>query len=273
VTTASQTGRTSGGLAYDIAGDGDAVVLVHAGIADRRMWESQWAALGSRHRVVRYDARGFGDTTAPTGPWSHHQDLEELMAELGIARAHLVGCSMGAGTAVEVALARPAIVRSLVLAAPGGALYEAPPEALRAVWRLEADALDRGDLAEAVELNLRTWLDGPSRTAADVDPDLRAFVGAMQRRAFELPAWDEESVPEQELEPPASGRLVELAVPIMAIVGELDQPATIEVAERLAPYAPRCRLVRWPDVAHLPSLERPDEFTRVVLDFLHEVGP
>ena len=93
-------------------------MLVHAGVADRRMWDPQWPAFAAAHRVVRYDARGFGESLPPTGPWSHHADLLALLDELGIGRAHLVGTSMGAGIAVEAALARPARGR---VARPGGA--------------------------------------------------------------------------------------------------------------------------------------------------------
>lgn len=266
-----RSGRTTSSLEFDVAGVGETVVLVHAGVADRRMWDPQWAALAATYRVVRYDARGFGETSEPRGPWSHWQDLLEVLDALGIHRAHLVGCSMGSGTAVELALADPGRVASLVLAAPGGALYEEPPEALRRVWRVEAEALDRGDLDAAVEVNLRVWVDGPARSPEQVDPGVRAHVEAMQRRAFELPEWDEDAAPEGNLEPPAAERFAELELPVLTLVGELDQPASIALAERLATEIHGCRLERWPDVAHLPSLERPDAFTALVFAWLAEV--
>ena len=114
-------GRTAGGLAFDDEGSGEPVVLLHAGVADRRMWGPLVPALSGGHRVIRPDARGFGETLPPLGPWSHHTDLLALLDELLISRAHLVGASMGAGVAVEAALARPEAVASLILAAPGGA--------------------------------------------------------------------------------------------------------------------------------------------------------
>jgi 3-oxoadipate enol-lactonase len=265
---AARIGRTQGGLAYEVAGRGSPIVLVHAGVADRRMWEPQWPAFAAIGEVIRYDARGFGESLPPTGPWSHHSDLLELMDELGIARAHLVGVSMGAGIVVEAALARPRAVASLFLAAPGGALLGDDAESLRPIWHEEVEALDRGDVDAAVEVNLRAWVDGPKRSPGDVDPELRAFVGRMQRDAFELPDWDQDAAPETELTPPAAGRLHEVRARTLALVGELDQPATLAAASRVATEVGGAQLEVWPDVAHLPSLERPADFERLALDFL-----
>jgi len=263
---AAGIGRTQSGLAYEIAGRGDPIVLIHAGVADRRMWDPQWGAFAAAGQVVRYDARGFGESLPPTGPWSHHGDLLELMDELGIGRARLVGASMGAGVAVEAALARPRAVTALLLAAPGGALL-GEADGLRSIWHDEVEALDRGDLDAAVEVNLRAWVDGPSRSPDAIDPELRGFVGRMQRDAFELPEWDFETAPENELTPPAASRLREIACPTLALVGELDQPATMEAADLVAAEVAGARLEVWPDVAHLPSLERPDDFERLALGF------
>jgi 3-oxoadipate enol-lactonase len=264
---AARIGRTQGGLAYEVAGRGDPIVLVHAGLTDRRMWNPQWAAFAAAGLVVRYDARGYGESLPPSGPWSHHADLIALLDELGIARALIIGASMGAGIAVEVALARPRIAGALLLAAPGGALLGEAGESLRAIWHDEVEALDRGDVDAAVEINLRAWVDGPTRGPDAVDPELRAFVGRMQRDAFELPEWDADGAPETELTPAAASRLAEVACPTLALVGELDQPATLDAANRVAAAVDGAHLEVWPDVAHLPSLERPADFERLALDF------
>jgi pimeloyl-ACP methyl ester carboxylesterase len=267
-------GRSSGGLAYELAGGGgigDPVVLLHAGVADRRMWDPNWPQLIARHRVLRYDARGYGESLPPTGPWSQHGDLLGLLEELGIGRAHVVGVSMGAGIAVEAALAQPSRVASLILAAPGGALYGDTTEDLRAIWHAEVEALDRGDRDAAVEINLRAWVDGPARRPDEVDPEVRAFVGRMQRDAFELPEWDPDDAPESELEPPAANRLAELACPTLVIVGEGDQAASLQAADRLVAMVPRVDVVRWPVVGHMLPLERPDDFAALVLAHLAAV--
>jgi 3-oxoadipate enol-lactonase len=268
---AAVVGRTATGIAYEVAGSGPPIVLVHAGVADRRMWDPQWAAFQAGHRVVRYDARGYGESLPPVGAWSQHGDLLALMDELGFERAHLVGASMGAGIICEAALARPEAVASLVVAAPGGALLGQPSDELQAVWRAEIAALDGGDIDAAVEVNLRAWVDGPSRPPEAVDPALRAFVATMQRDAFELPEWDPEDAPETELAPPAEARFAEIDCWTLVIVGEADQPGSVEAAHHLATRVPAARLVSWPDVAHMVNLERPLEFERLVLDFVDAV--
>jgi len=159
-------------------------------------------------------------------------------------------------------------VASLVLIAPGGALLGEAPDVLRSLWRAEGEALEQGDLDAAVEVNLRAWVDGPARSREAVDPAIRAFVGGMQRRAFELPAWDGDVAPESELEPSAAERLAELRVPVLVIVGLADWPPVVEVAERIGREVDGARVVRWPGVAHLASLERPSEFERLVREFL-----
>ena len=263
---------TPSGIAYDQAGSTDdpAVVLVHAGVADRRMWDPQWEALSSRHHVVRLDLRGFGDsTTPPDGDLANVADLLATLDHLGIRSCHLVGASMGAGVAAEAALTAPRLVRSLVLCPPGGSLFAEVTDELRAFWRAEGEALDAGDLDAAAEANVACWVVGPGRTASEVDQSVQDAVRRMQRRVFEvsLPWGDLEEV---ELEPPALDRLAELTVPTLVLVGAHDLSATRDSAERLSAGLPDVRRVDWPDVAHLPSMEQPDRFLELLLDWLAE---
>ncbi len=248
------------------------MVLIHAGVADRRMWSHFAADLATDHRVIRHDVRGVGESLPPSGSWSHHTDLLDLLDELLLERTHIVAASMGAGIAVEVALARPGAVASLVLVGPGGALFSETPAELRPIWKAEIDALDRGDIDAAVEVNLRAWVDGRGRAPDAVDPDVRAFVGRMQREAFEIPEWDAELYPENELSPPAAGRIAELTCPVLVLVGDADQPSIRATAERVAAEASRARLVVWPDAAHMLNLERPEAFAGLVREYLGAVG-
>ena len=261
-------------LAYDRAGPHGLVpvVLLHAGIADRRMWDPQWPALTADRDAVRVDLRGFGESTdRPSGPLSPVDDVLETLAALDIERCHLVGASYGAGVAVEVALTRPELVASLLLAAPGGSLIaEATPQ-LRAFFDAEGAALEAGDVDAAVEANLRAWVDGPERDPDDVDRLLREMVRQMQRRAFEITAdWDD--VEEHELDPPALERLAEVRAPTLVLVGALDLDAIRDTAGRACEDIPNARMVDWSDTAHLPSMERPDRFLALLRGWLEELG-
>ena len=264
-------GRTSTGIAFDDEGSGPPIALVHAGVADRRMWAPLVHDLSGRHRLIRHDVRGVGESLPPTGPWSHHTDFLELLDELLVPRAHLVGASMGAGIAAEAALARPGIAASLTLVAPGGALLGGAPDSFRPIWAAEVEALDRGDIDAAVEINLRAWVDG-NRPPDAIDPEVRGFIGEMQREAFELPEWDPDGAPEHELRPPAAGRLRELTCPVLVVVGEADDAAIRSVAERIVAEAPNARIVVWPEVGHMLSLERPAAFAELLASFVAGAG-
>lgn len=260
------TQHTTSGIAYDREGPtGDlTVVLVHAGVADRRMWQPLWDDLIRDRDVVRVDLRGFGESVErPRGPLSPVDDVLDTLTALGIARCHLVGASFGAGVAVEFALLRPDLVVSLLLCAPGGSLIAQRTPDLTAFGEAERAALAADDLEAAVEANLHWWVDSPHRHGAAVDADVRALVGRMQRLAFEVTAdWDD--VEEVELDPPALDRLGEIRCPTTVLVGGDDLDAIHVAARAVAGGIPGARRVDWPDTAHLPSLERPEDFVALV---------
>lgn len=260
-------------LAHDRTGPwgGTPVVLVHAGIADRRMWDPLLAPLAASYDVVRVDLRGFGESaTPPQGPWSHPADVAAILDALGVDRAHLVGCSLGAGVCAELAVTRPALVASLVLAAPGGALLTEATDDFRAFARAEGEAMEAGDLDAATEANLRHWVDGPGRAEGSAPTAVREQVRVMQRHAFELTRDWPEAVweAEEELDPPVVDRLGEVTAPTLVVSGDLDLETVRLAAAAVAAAVPGARHLQWPDVAHLPSLERPDDFATEVLAFL-----
>lgn len=261
-------------LSYAIAGSGPAVVLVHAGICDMRMWDPQVEPLlAAGRRVVRYDLRGYGSSTLPPGRFSHVGDLRGLLDVLEIQSAAVVGVSVGGRISLELALVHPELVEALVLVGPGLREWEWS-DAVRRFGEEEEALVDRGEVDAAVELNLRMWVDGPERAPSEVDPEVRERVRQMQRRAFEidLAAFEQEPHPgpEDPLEPPASARLAEVSAPTLVLVGEKDQPDILRIADVLTDGIPGARKVEIPDTAHVPSMEKPDEFNRLLLEFLNE---
>jgi pimeloyl-ACP methyl ester carboxylesterase len=213
--------------------------------------------------------RGFGRSPVPPGAYSHARDLLAVMDAAGISRAALVGASMGGRVALEVALAAPDRVSALVLVGAGLPGHEWSA-AVRAYWEAEEEAIERGDLAAAAEVNVRFWVDGPARRPEDVDPEVRRHAHAMQLRALELqvPAYEADGDLEEPLVPDAGDRLAEVAQPALVLVGEADQPDIHAIAGRLAAGLADARTATIPDAAHLPSMERPELFDRLLSGFL-----
>jgi 3-oxoadipate enol-lactonase len=171
---------------------------------------------------------------------------------------------------LQVAVARPDLVSALVLVGSGMRGHEWSDYVTRA-WSEEEAAFERGDLDAAVEVNLRTWVDGPDRSPDEVDPEVRRKVGEMQRRALELYRDGGAGAQEVALVHDIGERLGEISAPTLVIVGELDAHDMHEVADRLEQEIPRARRATIEGTAHVPSMERPDEFDRLVLGFLAEV--
>lgn len=250
---------------YQVAGDGEPLVLVHAGIADGRMWNEQFEVFAQDYMVVRYDRRGFGRTAMVAGAFSQHQDLYELLRFLGIKRASLVGCSQGGKTVLDLALAHPEMVDALVLVASALGGFTFPGE-LPAQWAELEIAEERGDIDRVNELELQIWVDGPARTPQQVDSGVRELVREMNLIALQAPS---DLGSEQPLESPAVNRLDEIKAPTLVIVGELDTPKTLAAADLLAQQIKGARKVVIEGTAHLPNMEQPQEFNRHVLAFLN----
>ena len=255
-------------LYAEVAGEGPAVVLLHEGICDSRMWEPQWEPWSREFRLLRVDLRGFGQTPLDPGPFAHARDVIEAVEQHGFERAALVGVSLGGRVALELAVARPELFSALVLVAPGLPGHDWSEE-LRAAWAEEEAAFEAGDLDRAVEVSLRTWVDGPQRRPEDVDPGVRARVGEMQRRAYELGLGSAEDDEELFVEDLAQ-RVGEIRAPTLILIGEEDQPDMHAIAERLEREIPGARRATIAGTAHVPSMERPREFDQLVLPFLRE---
>jgi 3-oxoadipate enol-lactonase len=236
-------------IAYETHGNGPAVLLVHEGVADRRMWRGQVPVLARDHRVVAVDLRGFGETPHASGPFSHVDDLCEVLGELGIERATVVGGSLGAKVALLLAATHPERVERLVLCPPVLPGWEWS-ERVRRGWQEEDEAFEAGDLDRAAEVNVELWVDGPNRGPDAVDPEVRELVWTMQRHAFEFPEPDPPS--EQAPDP-----TVRLAVE--------DFQA---MAEAAAAGIAGARKVVVEGAAHVIALEKPEEFNAALLAFL-----
>lgn len=253
---ASKVGRMT--LSHDVAGDGPALVLLHSGVCDRRMWDPQWPALlDAGYRVIRCDFRGFGQSPVADHPYSDAQDVADLLEHLGIEHAALVGSSYGGQVAIELAARHPDMITALFLlcaAAPG----HAPSDALRSFAEQEDALIETGDIAGAVELNVANWL-GP-----ETDDTTREHVRRMQRHAFDVQL----AVPEAPAPATTDVDLSLITAPCLAVSGGHDLPDFGEIAARLPHQLPDARHHELPWAGHLPNLERPAEVTDLLIQFL-----
>jgi len=240
-----------------------AVVLLHAGVADSRMWEVQRRALQGRYAVWSPDLRGFGERPHEPGPFSHTDDLLALLDGHGVERAALVGSSFGGRVALETASVAPDRVSALVLLCGAAPLLPATDD-LVAFDEEEERLLAAGDLDGAVELNVRTWL-GPS-----ADETARELLRAMQSRAFALDAAAEEPSPPVELRRPEID-LAAVAMPALVVSGDHDLLSFRQTARHLAEHLPQAETVSLEWAGHLPSLERPQETASLVAGYLDRV--
>ncbi|WP_189763135.1 alpha/beta fold hydrolase [Streptomyces xanthochromogenes] len=251
-----------GHFSYDVGGDGPPVVLIHAGVADHRMWDAVVPALAEQHTVIRYDLRGFGESAPPTGPFSESDDLRRLLDHLGHDRVRLVGASWGGRVAVDFTLAHPARVHSLAILAAPWPRYDWSADMI-AYDEAETAALGAGDLDAAVSINLDMWLRGPSRSWADVADGLADQLRGPLRTSL----LNQDLVGEHSAGP-GTGDLAAIAVPALVGVGKLDVADFQDIARRYAAAIPGATLVEFPTAAHLIALDAPAEVGSVLGQFL-----
>ncbi|WP_266168941.1 alpha/beta fold hydrolase [Dyella subtropica] len=251
-------------LHTELAGQGDAITMLHGFLVDSGQWDGEFAAFADTHRVLRYDLRGFGRSSMPEQPFSHHQDLAAVLDASGIQRTALLTCSGGAATAIDFALEHPDRVSSLVLIGPGywGRYANSTPEAKDFLA-----ALQRNDGEAMLESSLRAFVDGPRRLSVQSNPEARARIQAMSAWNFgrEDGYWRHAHW-QRTPEPSSLDRLSELRMPALVIVGEEDQPEVIELSLGLADGMPNAHLVHVPDAGHHTNIEAPS----VVMALLRE---
>jgi 3-oxoadipate enol-lactonase len=288
-------------LYYEVIGEERPVVLLHTDFVDMRVWEEQVPALLSFGRVVRYDLVGYGrsllegaaaseaelDEVIEAGELDSylerqldspaaHEDLRELLDHLGIESAILLGHETGAAIAIDFALEYPRRVEALVLVSPG--LQHGPFSEEWFEWmdeRAEAwagrmgmmdapvwdEMIRTGDASPFIDMLLQDPAYAPGDERAR--RSLRRIM--VDNSASMLSTGSRTGAPEG---PPATRRLGEIEAPTFVVAGERDDAGAREIAERIAREVPGARKAVVPGASRFVNLERPEEFNRLVLDFL-----
>jgi 3-oxoadipate enol-lactonase len=254
-------------LYYEQAGSGMPVVMIHGGYLDHHMWDDDFDLVAEHYRAIRYDVRAHGQSSSDSVPFADHDDLRHLLDTLAVPRAVIVGLSMGGQIAIDFALANPDRVAGLVLVGSGLSGFEPKSDQIaRYIQELRA-AVPRGFPA-IYEVFTRWFCDGPYRQPSEVDSVVR-------HRMFEMLAGSEQrwrySGLERPLNPPALGRLGEIHVPTLVVVGSLDVRDIHHIADLIVENVPGAKRVEIPGVAHMVNMEKPAAFNRVLMGFLGQI--
>jgi pimeloyl-ACP methyl ester carboxylesterase len=257
-------------LYYEIAGHGQAFVMIHAGVADSRQWNNEFTHFVQNYRVLRYDIRGYGQSEPVDGEFSNLGDLTALLDHLKFDEPlTLMGCSMGGGLAMDFALANPTRVKAIIMvgSGPSGLELDVPDSPKFA----EAEAAyNAGDIDLLTELETQIWFDGDGRAPDQVNPTMRQLAYDMNHLALvhdakglgkRVPGTDK----------PAAPRLSELTCPVLIIVGEHDTPYILAAADYMLENIPAVQKVVIDDAAHLPNMDHPAQFQQIVSAFLQNL--
>lgn len=252
-------------LHYEILGEGHPLVLIHGFTANTTLWNDQFEVFSKRFKVMRYDMRGFGKSALPTvgKEYSHTEDLKALLNQLGIDHAHSIGCSMGGRIALDFALEYPEVTKALILVDSSVGGYQGWSKAfLKSDELFEKKVKEKGWEA-AKDLLTKT----PSfRKLAREKPDVALRNKQMKS---EYSGWHFVNAdPCRHLDPPAIGRLQEIKVPTLIIVGESDSPDYHNIADVLNKKIRDSRKIVMKGAGHTPNMETPREFNEAVLSFL-----
>jgi 3-oxoadipate enol-lactonase len=229
------------------------------------MWASQVDALiASGYRIVAFDLRGHGASTAMPGPYTMAMladDIHASLMEMGIDRFHLVGLSIGGMIAQAFAIGRPESLLSLTLSStlPRSADNAAD------IWRPRIElVLQQQGVGALTPSTIERWLSPafrhqyPETSQAIVDgigkTSVAGFLGcvaAMQDFDF-------------------TGSLPKLAVPTLVLCGSADSSASPAANKRIASLIPKARYVEIPDAMHLLNVEKPGEFNNQLIAWLHQ---
>lgn len=254
-------------LYYETAGEGVPFVMIHAGVADSRQWNNEFAFFARNYQAVRYDMRGYGKSEPADGEFSHMDDLIAVLNALGLHEPIVImGCSMGGGLATDFTLTHPSRVRALIMvgSGPSGLELDVPRSAKFA----EAEkAFEAGDLDLVCEIETQIWFDGTGRTPEQVNQSMRKLLYEMNRQAL---AHEVKQLGKRlpNTQTPAFDRLSDLKMPVLIIVGDHDTPYILAAADYMVERMPSAQKVIIEDAAHLPNMDHPEKFQTIVTKFL-----
>lgn len=268
---------TSGGaqLYYEVKGKGSPVILLHGHSLDTRMWDEQYDAFARKHRVVRFDFRGYGKSSQQTETFqfTHMEDLITVMDSLHIERAHIVGLSMGAFVAADFLALHPERIISCTMASGGLKTYKGPSQPMDSVEKAKRDR-EIAKLKEyGVERMKSDWLEQLIATGGSHRETMRRPLKAMidtwtawqplHKEVRLIEAHDAEVV----------FRSHKTMTPTLILSGDAEGDGKPHRSWMLD-YLPNGEQITLHDCGHMMNMEQPKLFNKTVLKFIkdHEQG-
>lgn len=267
--TVSAKGKTISGLAeinggkiyYEVAGEGSALVLIHGGFVDSRLWDEQIKSLSKPFKVIRYDLRGFGKSEYPTKPFSNVEDLYELLKFLKLEKAAIIGLSLGGMVGADFTLEHPEMVTAFIPVAAGLRGFKNElDEKTYAIYRTAFE----GNVDKAIE----KWMEHPFFASTKNNNPYQKKMKRMMKDNARV--WS--SLDSQKLERwnavNTIERLEKINVPTLVIIGGEDDKDLLEISEILHTKIPNAKKIVIPGTSHHLNMEKPEEFNQAVLSFL-----
>jgi pimeloyl-ACP methyl ester carboxylesterase len=252
-------------LYYETAGTGHPLVLLHGGGADRRVWDGNFEDLAKHFRVIRYDLRGAGKSEVPQTKFTNREDLYALLQYLNVDKAYVLGLSRGGGVAFDFAVSHPEMVDALILVSSN----------LATLPKVYHDMISRAQKAgreEGIRRAAEIWSSDPYQGPVQPNLPARKKVYEIMREnlATFLYFWDSPIASESGRRPRAE-QLQEIKAPTLVISGNLDGEEPRANYEWAAKGIPGARIAHVPGAAHLVNVDQPQEFLRIVTEFLQSL--
>ena len=247
---------------YEVSGFRKPIVLLHDGLFSSSVWDNQFKLLSKKYKVIRYDRRGFGNSSPANSPYYEHEDLLELLNYLKIRKVNIIGTSGGGSIAIDFALSYPNKVIKMVLV---GAIFSGY-EFNKSYHDRNMSNLEPFFTNSNIEKTAENWINDPYLLPSFNTED--EILDYIKDEFKHLPSLFESYPNINQLDPPAIERLSELNMPVLIIVGELDLPDVLNIADIMNTHIKNSEKIVFTGAGHILNLEKPDEFNETIVNFL-----
>lgn len=262
-------------LYYEVAGNGEPIILVHGNFGDRRHWDFQFSELSKNFKVVRYDVRGYGKSAVPKSdePYTDRDDLKALMEFLQIEKAHISGVSMGSGIIIDFALNYPEKCLSIIPIGPwamgyGSGKYRTMySDSLNVVFANVSELLKLEGPKSATDY----WWAGDHHFAKTTIRS-KSTLDSLLKMGYEYSYWGFLNENKRSFtSPPAIRQLNKIKIPTLIVTAEFDMEPCIEIADIMEKEIEGSKKVSIKGAGHLMNMDKPEEFNKLVKDFINSL--